>query len=85
MEAIYLVCDARRPQLKRDPLGCGPALTFITMGTGLFAGFKNQGQGARTQFMLVRMSCGHPAVQPCPPSGEGSMQVSQRDARPGPA
>ena len=48
MEALYLVCGARRPQLKRNPLGCAPkhhrpmtparlATLFVYLGTvGVF-------------------------------------------------
>ena len=42
MGAIYLVCGARRPQLKRDSLGCGPALTFIRTGTWPWLVFEGQ-------------------------------------------
>jgi hypothetical protein len=38
----------------RDPLGCGPALTFITMGTRLLVRFENQGQCARTNSCWFR-------------------------------
>ena len=49
MEAIYLVCGARRPQLKRNPLGCiqGPmntppsvvaALLLTSLGIGFACG-----------------------------------------------
>jgi hypothetical protein len=85
MEAFYLVCSVRKPQLKRGPLGCGPALTFITMDTRLLVSFENQGQCARTN------SCWFGCVARIQPFNgirrfeEGSMQVRHRDARPGPA